>query len=44
MSEVIMALQLKNTQIDDFLDDYGITHEFSAAYTPQQNGSGGEKE
>src|SRR3954467_7613832 len=30
--------EFKNTQIEDFLDDYGFTHEFSAAYTPQQNG------
>src|SRR3954462_13411453 len=25
----------KNTHIEDFLDDYGFTHEFSASYTPQ---------
>src|SRR3954470_13154737 len=30
--------ELKNTHIEEFLDDYGFTHEFSAAYTPQQNG------
>ena len=30
--------EFKNTHIEDFLDDNGITHEFSAAYTPQQNG------
>ena len=30
--------EFKNTQIDDFLDDEGIKHELSAAYTPQQNG------
>ena len=30
--------EFRNTDIEDFLDDYGITHEFSAAYTPQQNG------
>src|SRR4051812_26894849 len=30
--------EFKNTHIEDFLDDYGLTHEFSAAYTPQQNG------
>jgi len=30
--------EFKNTHIEDFLDEYGFTHEFSAAYTPQQNG------
>src|SRR3954468_10612951 len=30
--------EFKNTHIEDFLDDHGFTHEFSAAYTPQQNG------
>src|SRR3954466_16142418 len=30
--------EFKNTHNKDFLDDYGFTHEFSAAYTPQQNG------
>src|ERR1043165_8339863 len=30
--------EFKNTHIEDFLDAYGFTHEFSAAYTPQQNG------
>jgi hypothetical protein len=30
--------EFKNTNIEDFLDENGITHEFSAAYTPQQNG------
>ena len=30
--------EFKNTHIEDFLDGNGITHEFSAAYTPQQNG------
>jgi transposase InsO family protein len=30
--------ELKNTHIEDFLDEHGITHEFSATYTPQQNG------
>ena len=30
--------ELKNTHIDEFLDDHGITHEFSSAYTSQQNG------
>ena len=32
------GIEFKNTHIEDFLDDYGFTHEFSAAYTPQQNG------
>src|SRR4051812_2546225 len=30
--------ELKNTHIEEFLDDHGFTHEFSAAYTSQQNG------
>jgi hypothetical protein len=30
--------EFKNTQIEDFLDEDGIKHEFSAPYTPQQNG------
>jgi transposase InsO family protein len=30
--------KFKNTQIEDFLDEEGIKHEFSAPYTPQQNG------
>ena len=28
----------KNEHVDEFLDDQGIEHEFSAAHTPQQNG------
>jgi transposase InsO family protein len=27
-----------NTNIEEFLDEEGIKHEFSAPYTPQQNG------
>jgi transposase InsO family protein len=30
--------EFKNTQVEDFLDEEGIKHEFSATYTPQQNG------
>jgi hypothetical protein len=30
--------EFKNTQVEEFLDDEGIKHEFSTAYTPQQNG------
>jgi transposase InsO family protein len=30
--------EFKNTQIEDFLDEEDIKHEFSAPYTPQQNG------
>src|SRR3954453_14304823 len=30
--------EFKNTHIEEFLDDHGFTHEFSAAYTPQENG------
>jgi transposase InsO family protein len=32
--------KLKNTQVEDYLDEEGIKHEFSAPYTPQQNGLG----
>jgi transposase InsO family protein len=28
----------KNTQVEDFIDEEGIKREFSAPYTPQQNG------
>jgi len=30
--------KFKNTQVEGFLDDEGIKHEFSTPYTPQQNG------
>jgi transposase InsO family protein len=30
--------EFKNTQVEDFLDEEGIKHEFLAHYTPQQNG------
>src|ERR1041384_1926564 len=30
--------EFKNTGVQEFLDEMGITHEFSAPYTPQQNG------
>ena len=30
--------ELKNTHINEFLNDHGIIHEFFVAYTPQQNG------
>jgi transposase InsO family protein len=30
--------EFKNTQVEDFLDEECIKHEFSAHYTPQQNG------
>jgi transposase InsO family protein len=30
--------EFKNTQVEDFLDEVGIKHEFLAPYTPQQNG------
>src|SRR3954463_11066039 len=32
------ATEFKNTNVDTFLDEEGISHEFSATYTPQQNG------
>jgi hypothetical protein len=30
--------EFKNTQVDEFLDEEGIKHEFLALYTPHQNG------
>ena len=30
--------EFKNTQVEEFLDEEGIKHEFSSPYTPQQNG------
>ena len=30
--------EFKNTGLDDYLDELGITHDLSAPYTPQQNG------
>jgi transposase InsO family protein len=30
--------EFKNSQIEGFLEDEGIKHEFSSTYTPQQNG------
>jgi transposase InsO family protein len=32
--------EFKNTQVKDFVDEEGIKYEFSAPYTPQQNGGG----
>ena len=30
--------EFKNTGLDDYLDELGITHELSAPYAPRQNG------
>ena len=30
--------KFKNANVDTFLDEEGISHEFSATHTPQQNG------
>jgi transposase InsO family protein len=30
--------ELKNSQVEEFLDEEGIKHEFLSPYTPQQNG------
>jgi transposase InsO family protein len=35
--------EFKNTQVEDFLDEEAIKHEFSAPYTPQQNGAAERK-
>jgi transposase InsO family protein len=31
-------MEFKNSQIEGYLEDEGIKHEFSSPYTPQQNG------
>jgi hypothetical protein len=36
--EVIMALSFNNTQVENYLDEEGIKHEFVVPYTPQQIG------
>jgi transposase InsO family protein len=30
--------EFQNTNVEEFLDEEGIKHEFSVPYTPQQNG------
>jgi transposase InsO family protein len=30
--------EFKNLQVEEYLEEGGIKHEFSAPYTPQQNG------
>ena len=32
------ATEFRNTNVEEFLDEEGIKHEFLAPYTPQQNG------
>jgi transposase InsO family protein len=32
------GFEFKNTNIEEYLDEEGIAHEFSVPYTPQQNG------
>jgi transposase InsO family protein len=32
------GIEFKNTQLEDFLNEEGIKHEFSVPYTPQQDG------
>jgi IS30 family transposase len=32
------GVEFKNTQVEDFLDEEGIKHDFFTPYTPQQNG------
>jgi transposase InsO family protein len=32
------GMEFKNSQIEGFLEEEGINHEFSSPYTPQQNG------
>jgi transposase InsO family protein len=36
-------MEFKNSQIEGFLEEEGIKHEFSSPYTPQQNGVVGRK-
>jgi transposase InsO family protein len=35
--------EFKNNQVEDFLDEEGIKHEFLVPYAPQQNGVTGKK-
>jgi transposase InsO family protein len=35
--------EFKNTKVEEYLDQEGIKHEFSAPYTPQQNGEAERK-
>jgi transposase InsO family protein len=37
------GMEFKNSQIEGFLEEEGIKHEFSSPYTPQQNGIGERK-
>jgi transposase InsO family protein len=32
------GFEFKNLQVEEYLEEEGIKHEFSAPYTPQQNG------
>jgi transposase InsO family protein len=36
--------EFKNSQIEGFLEEEGIKHEFSSPYTPQQKWCSGEEE
>jgi hypothetical protein len=38
------STEFKNTQVEDFLDEEGIKHEFFVPYTSQQNGGGWKEE
>jgi transposase InsO family protein len=38
-----IEIKLKNTQVEKYLDQEGIKHEFSSPYTPQQNGKAERK-
>jgi transposase InsO family protein len=33
------AFEFKNLQVEEYLGEDGIKHEFSTPYTPQQNGA-----
>jgi transposase InsO family protein len=37
------GIEFKNTQVENYLDEEDIKHEFLAPYTPQQNGGGRKK-
>jgi transposase InsO family protein len=38
-----IEIKLKNTQVEKYLNQEGIKHEFSSPYTPQQNGKAERK-
>jgi hypothetical protein len=38
------GMEFKNTQVEEFLEEEGIQHEFSSPYSPQRKWSVGKEE